>query len=448
MYAYVSQILAPTLFCILLPSVLSLPYSIYGIKSYRRSGMPNNQMPLYQSAPQYNEQPYVSSARYPTHHQPYEADGNYFLGDGINRHIPQYQSYGMPTYLGDYKPTPYYYAHGPSYNYFDDRIEATNPLDDLHEEMLQEDERERQSTLPIGQEQYFENNGQPKSLTNNYLNDLIIYNNKLNAERERDVELANEYEEDEPYYSDVPNQSYEFYDQQPPQPSKLRQLPIDKQDYYSHASNNDRDEFFGFGEEPTHNNQNINKVKDDKNVRELKSLSKNNGMHDADDEVDDDESDDYYSNQYREKTNKNGNYRNNNAAYNSFDSGDDYDDDTWINWDRKRSFSQKHIDKDNINEMKPLKALEYQLTMALKSKEAESASITTTAIPPTPSVDNVLGLLKLKTGKHHEGQKEVVLSRPAAPIRHTFSDPVLQALSHSRTQAKEVSLNATICFFI
>ncbi|XP_050083677.1 GATA zinc finger domain-containing protein 10-like [Anopheles aquasalis] len=92
------------------------------------------------------------------------------------RNNERYTSYGLPTYRGEYKPTPYYYAHGPSYSYTDDH-ESSNPLDDLHEEMLQEDERERAlDYYPVGQEQWYESPSRPDSA---FLRNLILYNQQL-----------------------------------------------------------------------------------------------------------------------------------------------------------------------------------------------------------------------------------------------------------------------------
>uniref|UniRef100_A0A182NUA2 Uncharacterized protein n=1 Tax=Anopheles dirus TaxID=7168 RepID=A0A182NUA2_9DIPT len=124
------------------------------------------------------------------------------------RNNERYTSYGLPTYRGEYKPTPYYYAHGPSYSYSDDH-ESSNPLDDLHEEMLQEDERERaRDYYPVGQEQWYES---PSRQDSAFLRNLILYNSQLqnfggargrqlpplDASNEEDFE---EYDDTEPDY--------------------------------------------------------------------------------------------------------------------------------------------------------------------------------------------------------------------------------------------------------
>lgn len=432
MYAHVAQIITPTLLIVLLPSIASLPYPIYGIKSYRRS-VPmnnlNNPLPYYDTAPQqYDEQP--------SHYRPPSFDSdpgaNYFLDDGSSRSNSGATghrlspSFGLPTYRGEYKPTQYYYAQSPRYNYFDDRAGANNPLDDLHEEMLQEDERERQSNLPVGQEQWFQNAGHPRSLTNTFLNNLILYNNKLNAEREREIETANEYDEDDAYYGEAPNPSaYDLYDQQQPlaHVPKTHPLPAFEQpEFLRGRTAVDRDEYADYDKPYDH----FDAPKEDEDVRELKSLSQTKHIEN------DNNKDDFYkaANQPHRFSDT--------ASYNGFDSPvEDYDDDAWINWDRKRSEATqiKQSDEMKLNQMKSLKALEQQLRMALKAKQTTEETTTVTAQPETtiptakPTLDAVLGLLKLKDVKHHEGQKEVVLSRPATPIRHIFSDPALEALS-------------------
>lgn len=400
-------------------------------------------MPYYESASQqYGEQQPPLSSHY--RQQPLESDAggvNYaYLDDSSNSNnvatghrLPQYQSFGLPTYRGEYKPTQYYYAHSPSYNYFDDRTGANNPLDDLHEKMLQEDERERQSNLPVGQEQWFENAGHPRSLTNTFLNNLISYNNKLNAEREREIEAANEFEEDDAYYGESPNPSeYDIYDQQQAlaHVPKTHQIPtIEQPEYFrGRTANIDRDEYADYDKLYEH----IDVPKDDEDVRELKSLSKEK-------HIDDDDNDDIYraaSHPHRFADT---------VGYNSFDAPvEDYDDDAWINWDRKRSeATQKQSDETKLKQMK---SLAYQLRMALKAKNpTETTTITAkpdTTIPnAAPTLDAILGLMKLKDGKQHEGQKEVVLSRPATPVRHIFSDPVLDALSDIKLHPKQVNKN-------
>ncbi|XP_035773668.1 probable serine/threonine-protein kinase fhkB [Anopheles albimanus] len=129
------------------------------------------------------------------------------------RNNERYTSYGLPTYRGEYKPTPYYYAHGPSYSYTDDH-ESSNPLDDLHEEMLQEDERERaMDYYPVGQEQWYESPSRPDSA---FLRNLILYNQQLQnfnrgtpmQQQQRSMIDGSNEDDFEEY--DEPEQDYEY----------------------------------------------------------------------------------------------------------------------------------------------------------------------------------------------------------------------------------------------
>lgn len=158
-----SQLLAlftlPTL-CLLLQHIPSpvASYPIFGTKRYHRN-----------NAPQF-------IAPQPLQMQ-YDPMDGYYADDPSNYlyyapHDPQYHSYGMPVYRGDYKPTPYLYAQGPTYQYYEDNKGATNPLDDLHEEMLEEDERERAEKQHQKQQQmrqYYQqhNHHQPPQMLSN-----------------------------------------------------------------------------------------------------------------------------------------------------------------------------------------------------------------------------------------------------------------------------------------
>uniref|UniRef100_A0A182IZT3 Uncharacterized protein n=1 Tax=Anopheles atroparvus TaxID=41427 RepID=A0A182IZT3_ANOAO len=182
-------------------------YPVFGTKRYARSNLlPSSDyggqggglpLPLYNlpSARYYDTQlppqyfpfaPYQAAAS-----SDYYDDSGYYGDSGrgyyympqpqhrrYQRNNERYTSYGLPTYRGEYKPTPYYYAPGPSYSYSDDH-ESSNPLDDLHEEMLQEDERERaREYYPVGQEQWYESPSRPDSA---FLRNLILYNQQLQA---------------------------------------------------------------------------------------------------------------------------------------------------------------------------------------------------------------------------------------------------------------------------
>lgn len=182
-------------------------FPVFGTKRYARSNLvPSSEyggqsgglpLPVYHvpSARYYDTQvppQYFPFAPYQPASSDYYDDAGYY-GDAAKSYyyVPQppqhrryqrnnerYTSYGLPTYRGEYKPTPYYYAPGPSYSYSDDH-ESSNPLDDLHEEMLQEDERERaRDYYPVGQEQWYESPSRPDSA---FLRNLILYNHQLQS---------------------------------------------------------------------------------------------------------------------------------------------------------------------------------------------------------------------------------------------------------------------------
>jgi hypothetical protein len=138
---------------------LAHSYSVYENKRYNRANVIEPMISVYAqqgSQPQYYDktagmgylqpQPQYLSVPYP---QPRVAEDYNFNNRNPNPNYYYYprQDYqtplfGIPTYRGDYQPKPYYFAQ-PSYSSSDDHLETTNPLDYLHEEILQENERER-----------------------------------------------------------------------------------------------------------------------------------------------------------------------------------------------------------------------------------------------------------------------------------------------------------------
>lgn len=432
MFAFSAHLLTPTLLMAVIPSILSLPYPIYGVKSYRRSVPVKNEMSYYQPSSQYDDQSsYISSGSHsppsvPQHQQQYYSndDNNYYLNGGTGYRDSQYQLYGKPTYSGEYKPKQYYFGRGPKYNYFDDRLENSNPLDYLHEEMFQEEQRDRQNNWPSGMEQWFQNNGQPRSLTNEFIKNLMLYNGKPapepEYEREADHEFdtgLNDYDDEDLYYGNEPSQNYESYDRKP-------QLTPAKDLYQQQIAS----KLYDLKPAPkTSVNQN-----DDMDEFELKSLRK---QFPKDDASNDDDFQSKHTNTHK------------NAAYNGYDSGFDYDDDAWINWDRKRSGTNMNSKNNGFS---PLKALEMQLMSAIKNQRGtkenqhvKTKSTMTSTEPTTTStttVDTELDLIKLKTMKGG-GQKEIVLQQPAAPIRRAGFDPSIAEFikgGNHRT-AKDVS---------
>lgn len=128
---------ATTLLLQLSPSPVA-SYPIFGTKRYHRGGQQSLQeFPSYGVPAQPLYTPY--DLPLDTYYSSSDDPSNYLY----YAPAPSDAQFGMPVYHGDYKPSPYLYAQGPTYQYYDDK-EATNPLDDLHEEMLEEDERERE----------------------------------------------------------------------------------------------------------------------------------------------------------------------------------------------------------------------------------------------------------------------------------------------------------------
>lgn len=380
--------------------------------------------------------------------------------DRNDRYEREYQ-YGTKTYHGEYKPSSrYYYARAPSYNYYDDRAESA--LDDLHEEMLQED---RQRTYPLGKTQWFQNTGQPKSLTNDFLKNLYLYNKGINpasvAEPTPD-EMANAYDDEDvdgTYYSDVSNQPYDYYDGMKSHKNQQKLTYAgdvssnNKQSYFNHevpSSGRNQEDFYGFNNDRYDNS---NKVRDgdikDKEEKDLKSLRKLHNIDWNSNEDDGSPDDDIEKNSHFDSSKTETIHPHvpgftdkiedaSTSLHDTYDSGFDYDDDAWINWNRKRSLFKS--ERNNS----PLKALEQKLKLALEESQHESkhklaATTTTTPLSASTAKDVEVDLRKLEKNDNgpthkHQGQKEVVLSRPATPIRHRFSDTVIDALTKTSGQ--------------
>lgn len=249
------------------PSVIAqIPKQSYYNHYYKQQPSPH----YYDQ--QDNSRPYIASAgfyNYPSHNSKY---------------------YGMPTYQGEYMPQPYYYAKSPKYSYYEDSEEpASNPLDDLQEEIRYEEQKDL--------EDWYDQK-QREAQTNNFLRNLIAYNREIDEEERLDPEN----ETHEPMeYEDYPGIDYD-YGTQPRQNQNeyndmKQQLP--SLNYYptkmlgENFENNGNDE-----------------------VKQLNNLVKSNDYNKIDDRVD-------FSDQHNNK-----NYINN-AEY-------DLNDD-WISWERKRS---------------------------------------------------------------------------------------------------------------
>lgn len=410
---------------------LAFPNPIFGTKRYHRAA---NLKHIVNPAPaQYYDDPYIPMSSY----SDYQDDSYYYLP----RRDQHY--YGLPTYRGEYKPTPYYYAHGPSYSYYDDREQA-NPLDDLHEEMLQEDQRERQREIPYGQETWYEKPSRQDKLTNAFLKNLVLYNKQIN----RQQQLENNGKEFEDY-----NDGSEYYEQLAPQDPYMDDYDIQNYD------GNVRQQTFVPSSKLAPAAKTTTTTDEDKDVRELKLLAnkhssfRHRNLHDEfpnnhpftntrelDQFANSHHMDQYTNNnnnrqQYDQITK---NYQPTPSDYmqDSYESEPEYDeDDEWINWDKKRSADIKPIVKSKVlfNARKPSPVVAYFQKSNPTMKPTASPSVVKSSTAEPMPVKS-----KLPTGgaARYSGQKEVVLPRPASPVRHPFSEPVMDMLTHNSIQEK------------
>lgn len=437
-----SFLMASTLYVVLaaaLCSASSLGYPVFGTKRYARANLlPSSeygssslpvyspvvpqqqqlQQQYYDSQPQYMPQ-YASSDYYED--SGYYGGNNYYYVPPVvhrrhQRH-DRYPSYGLPTYRGEYKPTPYYYAHAPSYSYSDDR-ESNNPLDDLHEEMLQEDERERaREYMPVGTEQWYENLPQRHAPDSTFLRNLIMYNQQMNALRNKQqldsTEEYDEYEDSEPEYYDssayVDNRNNYNAFVNPYTGSSNTPIP---------SSSNNRNTFNKISS--LRNSMAKNAVEDDEEVQELKSLihqQKNsrlqqqqllqqqpqpqqqyqvhtpNPMQDIKQQQQRSISNDYSQFNMDSPFQQDSPQQQQPQQYTNYEYDNEYDD-NWSHWDRKRNVQPKKV------------------TPTTTSTSTQTPT-TTTSTTPKPIVEIIHG---------HNGQKEVVLPRPASPVRNPFAN--------------------------
>lgn len=459
------------------PSVTSMSYPVFGTKRYHRSMNTRSlaapmynaqyQQPQQQQHQQqfYDEAPAYIDPSYGSYQQP--DDSYYYLPP---RRESQY--YGLPTYRGEYKPKPYYYAHGPSYSYYDDRNEqANNPLDDLHEEMLQEDERERQREAPpvAPQETWYNNErGGEDKLTNDFLKNLIMYNKEMAVKgtEYEPIQQANDYED----YED-PNvaAAIEYYE-----PQKEYAPVINKHQRHQDQYTGGFDTRTYVPASSIHHTAEALDETTDKDVEELKNLARKNNKN----------NNKQSNKQNRQKNNKQNNKQKNKQqkqndlriaqeqrelllqqqlqeqerqqeeherqqyqrqqlllqqqqqalsgpSYSDYqqDPSTDYEsdppeyDDSWINWDKKRGYYLKQV---------PDKYIAYSQRKGYAAEETKEAKDQgTTTMHPLPSKKSE------NTVSYNDGQKEVVLPRPATPVRHPFSAPVLEMLTHNSIHNQE-----------
>ncbi|XP_062547569.1 uncharacterized protein LOC134213059 [Armigeres subalbatus] len=423
----------------------SLSYPIFGTKRYTRANLlPANDygssltVPLYSPVPQYyeNQPQYVPMQSYsvgPAASDYYDDssyyNSNYFYVPPVQRRhqrFDRYPSYGLPTFQGEYKPTPYYYAHAPSYSYSDDR-ESNNPLDDLHEEMLQEDERERaRDYMPVGQEQWYESPSRHPA-DNAFLRNLIMYNNQMNSLRNKQFESNEDYEEyedAEPEYYDAPyaenRNTYSGYVNPYTGSSQSNSLNSNSRSTLNKITS-------------LRNSMAKNAVEDDEEVQELKSLihqQKNSRLLQQQQQAQTHFSEQQtpapiadlkqhqqrsLSNDYQQYTNSDS-WQRDSPAYNTYDYDNDNDneyDDSWSHWERKRN-------------LQPKKLILSAIAAATTTPHVQQTiTTTTTTTTEKPKVEIIQG---------RNGQKEVVLPRPALPVRNPFANVAATGLQQQQQQ--------------
>ncbi|XP_058818677.1 basic-leucine zipper transcription factor A-like [Topomyia yanbarensis] len=409
----------------------ALTYPVFGTKRYTRANLlpaseygGSRSVPVYPHVPQYyDSQPqYMTMPLYsmnPSTSSDYYDDStsynsNYYYVPPVHRrHQRQerYPSYGLPTYRGEYKPTPYYYAHAPSYSYSDDR-ESNNPLDDLHEEMLQEDERERaRDYIPVGQEQWYESPSRSSS-DSDFLRNLIMYNKQMNALRNNQPDSQEEYDE----YDNV---EPEYYDT--PYADQRNSYNTFVNPYTSNTNSNSRSTLSKINS--LRNSMAKNAVEDDEEVQELKSLihqQKNSRTPQLQQQQllqpqiaqqpfeipTPAPIKDIKQQQQRSLTNdyqqygSTDNWQRDSPSYSNYEYENDYDD-SWSHWDRKR----------NVQPKKVAITLPFSSTTPAITTTTTTTTTTSSPKPQSAIVDN-----------EHSGQKEIAIPRPASPARNPFAN--------------------------
>lgn len=304
----------------------------------------------------------------------------------------EYHSYGMPTYHGEYKPKAYYYSAGPSYNYYNDRELISNPLDDLHEEILQENEQERQSDLhqrdDYDDDYYFDPNEKlhDAETTNNFLRNMMEYN-RQNERQQRLQQLQYKHRQqidqqphqtNDDYFSDIEvnPDDYQFEPQ--------GEENFDLQRYWdAELLNANKDEAINdnhFRRE----SDNVRYVNNEQDVKDLKSLPKQEP-----DNLDEDYKKRYHTKEREPLVNSWTNSKSSSTSSlatkqkdfeDDFDNQQyDYDDGSWINWDRKRSLNAKKL-KPKIEARKRFLSIPQNKEKDLNIKSTDSTTMGSTTL--------------------------------------------------------------------
>lgn len=387
------QILFVLLLAALTSLSLSYPYQNHGPSNFNNAN--HDQLASYIGAG--NQHDAVISLRNGGYQQsmPDAQPEDYYLDDeDTGRPTDREYSYGKPTYHGEYNPSRYYYARTPAYAQYDEPMSDDNPLSDLHEQMIEES-RNRYLNYPVGKPQWFQNTGQPVNYANKFIKDLILWNQGIDPEA---LTLPEEYA-NKPYNLNNKAHPYNEYAGQPPldyyddlevkQPFNRFESPssFDKPNYFKfgnsdgtvnnnnnndNGNNNSKQKTMPKSMKPPKPTKTLDELEADKDEEELTSLRKNFAN-------------DRSKSKAKQQSSKNNKSKTTTTppSVHGYESSYDYDDDKWINWNRKRSYAM--IQPDN---MSPLKALEYQLAKSLQQPHynehitatpiIESTSTTTT----------------------------------------------------------------------
>lgn len=380
-------------------------YSAYGNKRYNSANIGEPLMPIYtqpaqqpqyfdksastnylQSQPQYLSVPYPQ----PRVAEDYNINSNRNLNPNYYYYPRQdYQTplYGVPTYHGDYQPKPYYFAQ-PSYSSSDDHIETTNPLDYLHEEILQENERERSM-----------NNAA-------FMQNLALYNKQVDSLHSRQKQLQ---QLQDLYNLKNPNDPDDYEMAQPSDWFDQTSILVDP-----NTLDNYNGDYEMMPQELSNQYQYPSRPSDydDEIEKELKDLTKQNHKNSA-------------TKGRATPSMKQA------AAYNNIDwqndmpqeyddalEGESEDDDSWIQWGQKRNIQPK---KDyGLVDSKQTQKTVNKLPIIKKPTVSTQTPITT-------ATENSKLIAKL-----HSGQKEVVLPRPATPVRKPFTEPIMKMMTANK----------------
>lgn len=376
-----------------------LTHSYPGNKRYNRPNVVEPMLPIYrqplqqqqyydktvnsnyqQPQPQYQSLPYPQAARIAEDYNSRNTNPVYYY---YPRDDYQSDLYGTPTYRGDYQPKPYYFAQQydrPSENH----LEATNPLDYLHEEILQENERERSM-----------NNAA-------FMQNLALYNKQVDSLHARQQQLQ---QFQEMYNLKSSNDPDDYDMEQPTDWYDQTSIIMDPSTYESFNS-----DYQAMSQAPSYQYQYQARPSDyeDEVVKELQDLTKQHRKS-GKDQVKSPPKETYSRQDYQQDM----------PSESEEVMEPEYEDeeDAFINWGGQKRSVQPKKDYGPVDGKKAHQAAGSKLSDVKISKPSVSTE------SPTSSAENSKLISKL-----HRGQKEVVLPRPAAPVRRPFTEPIMKMM--------------------